>query len=98
MFGVNCKQDGWPDRPQSEHETKSSGAFVLRFSRESPRQKSQYGDGGALPRSFGLRMMRRRSSSSSGPATLGCTISFGGAEVGVPIGGTLMFGSIGVCN
>lgn len=65
MFGVNCRHDGWPERPQSEHDTRSSGTFVLRFSRASPRQKSQYGDGGALVRvSFGLRIMRKRSSSS----------------------------------
>lgn len=67
MFGVNWRQDGWPERPQSEHDTKSSGTFVFRFSRASPKQKSQYGDGGALFRvSFGLRIMRKRSSSSFG--------------------------------
>lgn len=97
MFGVNCKQDGWPDRPQSEHDTKSSGTFVLRFSRESPKQKSQYGDGGALPLSFGLRIMRKRSSSSSGPPTFGCTSSVGAALMGLPIGGAITFGSIGGC-
>lgn len=89
MFGVNWRQVGWPERPQSEHDTKSSGTLVLRFSRASPKQKSQYGDGGALGRSFGLRMMRKRSSSSSfGVADPRCVkigagfIEFGGAVSG----------------
>uniref|UniRef100_A0A336K828 Josephin-2 n=1 Tax=Culicoides sonorensis TaxID=179676 RepID=A0A336K828_CULSO len=45
MFLVNWRQDGCPDRPQSEQDTKSSGCIVFLFSRASPRQKSQYGEG-----------------------------------------------------
>lgn len=45
MLGVNCRHDGCPERPQSEHETSSSGIDVFLFSAESPKQKSQYGDG-----------------------------------------------------
>lgn len=47
MFVVNCRQEGWPDRPQSLQETSSSAVPVFLFSRVSPRQKSQYGDGAA---------------------------------------------------
>lgn len=39
-----------PDRPQSEQLTNSSGVPVFLFSRSSPRQKSQYGDGDAWKR------------------------------------------------
>jgi len=42
ILGVNCKQVGWADRPQSAQETKSSADLVFLFSTESPRQKSQY--------------------------------------------------------
>jgi hypothetical protein len=49
---VNCKQVGCPLRPQSEHETSSSGKPVFLFSFVSPKQKSQYGDGDARGLSF----------------------------------------------
>ena len=47
MLGVNWRQVGWPDRPHSEQPISSSGwrDFLLKL--ESPRQKSQYPDGGA---------------------------------------------------
>lgn len=41
MLAVNCRHVGWPDRPQSEHETRSSAWLVFLFSLASPRQKSQ---------------------------------------------------------
>ena len=41
IFAVNWRQEGWADRPQSEHETKISAELVFLFSPESPRQKSQ---------------------------------------------------------
>lgn len=41
IVGVNCKQDGCADRPQSEHDTRSSASCVFLFSFESPKQKSQ---------------------------------------------------------
>lgn len=64
IFAVNCKQEGCPDRPQSLHETNSSAVPVFLFSRVSPRQKSQYGDGAAnFPFS-----PRREWSRSPGPA------------------------------
>lgn len=47
ILAVNCKQEGWPERPQSLHETSSSAVPVFLFSRVSPRQKSQYGEGAA---------------------------------------------------
>lgn len=28
MFGVNWRHDGWPERPQSEQDTKSSGTYL----------------------------------------------------------------------
>lgn len=46
---------GLPERPQSLHDTSSSEPPVFLFSRASPRQKSQYGDGWAaedLPPAF----------------------------------------------
>lgn len=46
---------GLPERPQSLHDTSSSDPPVFLFSRASPRQKSQYGDGCAaedLPPAF----------------------------------------------
>lgn len=48
IFLVNCKQVGWPERPQSEQETSSSGALLFLFKRASPKQKSQYKEGAAL--------------------------------------------------
>lgn len=45
ILGVNWRHEGCPERPQSEQETSCSGVDVFRFSAESPKQKSQYGDG-----------------------------------------------------
>lgn len=42
MLGVNCKQVGCPDLPQSLQDINSSGWLVFLFSAASPRQKSQY--------------------------------------------------------
>lgn len=53
MLAVNCRHVGCPDRPQSEQETNSSASNVFLFSRASPKQKSQYGDGTARPFSGG---------------------------------------------
>lgn len=66
MLAVNCRHEGWPDLPQSLHDTNSSAVPVFLFSRVSPRQKSQYGDGAAsLPFS-----PRREWSRSPGPAAI----------------------------
>lgn len=41
ITGVNCRQEGCPERPQSEQDTSSSDWPVLWLVLESPRQKSQ---------------------------------------------------------
>lgn len=60
ILGVNWRQVGWADRPQSKHDTIFSAAFVFLFSSESPRQKSQYLFGVAFS-SFALGSRERDS-------------------------------------
>lgn len=68
MLAVNWRQVGCPDRPQSLQDTSSSAVPVFLFSRASPKQKSQYGDGATLPFSRDRREWSGSNAAAAPPA------------------------------
>lgn len=100
MLVVNCKHVGWPDLPQSLHETNSSEPPVFLFSLESPRQKSQYGLGGARSLfASAVAAADGTSSASPGESALAdgepCDEDVAGAVAVVSVGGAVVLAVAG---